>query len=203
MESTLLDRRSLKPVLLEKWQYDDSVSFPSLVSLLFPPTNQPQDFRQYRGHGCPVRNCGFLVDDASLVSSGGRDCAVMLWAFEARAGAEGVGLVDSQKGTGELYLYGNDPEVETVLMTEEDRLHHPDLKDLFRYVHLEFSYPAILQVCHDRRVSTSDACEAGDVYKLATSSIHVLFHAFHVCVAIGCLGSSRTCEGASESVARR
>ncbi|CAM9122646.1 unnamed protein product [Ascophyllum nodosum] len=101
--------------------------------LRYPAVHEDQDFRQYRGHGCPVRNCGFLVDDASLVSSGGRDCAVMLWAFEARAGAEGVGLVDSQKGTGELYLYGNDPEVETVLMTEEDRLHHPDLKDLFRW----------------------------------------------------------------------
>ncbi|CAM9957331.1 unnamed protein product, partial [Hapterophycus canaliculatus] len=69
--------------------------------LRYPAVNDDQDFRQYRGHGCPVRNCGFLADDASLVTSGGRDCAVLLWAFEARANGEGAGVAkagDSSSG---------------------------------------------------------------------------------------------------------
>lgn len=89
-----------------------------------------QDFRQYRGHGCPVRNCFFLADDQSLVSSGGRDCAVLLWGFEARADCEGKGMADSSSAKGGRELYTDDPEVETVVMADSDRLHHPDLRDL-------------------------------------------------------------------------
>lgn len=94
-----------------------------------------------------MRNCGFLADDESLVTSGGRDCALLLWAFEARADAEGAGMVvDSTssssradgsgsgrgKGGGERDLYEDDPDVETIAVAEEDRLRHPDLRDLSR-----------------------------------------------------------------------
>lgn len=79
-----------------------------------------------------MRNCSFLADDGSFVSSGGGDCAILLWAFEARADAEGAGLTDASSATegGRDAPYTDDPDVETVTMTNEDRLHHPDLKDL-------------------------------------------------------------------------
>lgn len=78
-----------------------------------------------------MRNCSFLADDGSFVSSGGGDCAILLWAFEARADAEGAGVIDASSATaGGRGLYADDPDVETVTMTDEDRSHHPDLKDL-------------------------------------------------------------------------
>ncbi|CAN0063286.1 unnamed protein product [Pylaiella littoralis] len=105
--------------------------FGRLRLLRYPAVNDNQDYRQYRGHGCPVRNCSFLADDRSLVTSGGRDCAVLLWAFEPRADAEGVGVVDSYSTNGGVkYVLEDDPEVETVVMADEDRARHPDLKDL-------------------------------------------------------------------------
>jgi len=91
-----------------------------------------QDFRQYRGHGCPVRNCSFLADDGSLITSGGRDCAVFLWAFEARADAEGAGVIGASSTIGGDHVFTDDPDVETVVMADEDRLRHPDLRDLSR-----------------------------------------------------------------------
>lgn len=92
-----------------------------------------QDFRQYRGHGCPVRSCNFLADDESLVTSGGRDCAIFLWYFEARADAEGAGMAGaSSTNRGEDDRFADDPDVETLVMADEDRLHHPDLRDLSR-----------------------------------------------------------------------
>lgn len=105
------------------------------MTLFSLPVARCQDFRQYRGHGCPVRNCGFLADDGSLVTSGGRDCAVLLWAFEARADAEGAGMADSSSmNGGDKYVLADDPEVETVVMADEDRARHPDLRDLSRQV---------------------------------------------------------------------
>lgn len=99
-----------------------------------------------------MRNCVFLADDESLVTSGGRDCAVLLWAFEARADAEGAGMSKAggsssgyasektggaRKGNGHSGaaardIFADDPEVETIVMAEEDRSRHPDLRDLSR-----------------------------------------------------------------------
>eukprot|EP00752_Nemacystus_decipiens_P004400 g4020.t2 len=102
--------------------------------LRYPAVNDDQDFRQYRGHGCPVRNCGFLADDRSLVTSGGRDCAILLWSFEARADAEGAGMASSSSANGGRDdQFTDDPDVETLVMADEDRLHHPDLRDLSRW----------------------------------------------------------------------
>lgn len=102
----------------------------STILLVYTTT---QDFRQYRGHGCPVRNCGFLADDGSLVTSGGRDCAILLWSFEAKADAEGAGVAgySPTNGGGDDH-FTDDPDVETLVMADEERLHHPDLRDLSR-----------------------------------------------------------------------
>lgn len=87
-----------------------------------------------------MRNCEFLSDDTHFVTCGGQDCAIILWAFEARADAEGAGVIDPRKGGGQLY--GSDPDVKTVQMTEGDRLRHPDLRDGSRYAAIasKFAY---------------------------------------------------------------
>lgn len=80
-----------------------------------------------------MRNCSFLADDGSLVTSGGQDCAIFLWSFEARADAEGAGIVGSSSTNGGGHdQFTDDPDVETLVMADEDRLHHPDLRDLSR-----------------------------------------------------------------------
>lgn len=80
-----------------------------------------------------MRNCDFLADDGSLVTSGGRDCAILLWSFEAKADAEGAGMGGSSSTNGEGGdQFADDPDVETLVMAEDDRLHHPDLRDLSR-----------------------------------------------------------------------
>lgn len=44
-------------------------------------------------------------------------------------------MVDSTSTNGrDKYVLTDDPEVETVVMADEDRAHHPDLKDLSRQV---------------------------------------------------------------------
>lgn len=88
-----------------------------------------------------MRSCEFLSDDAHLVTCGGRDCAIIVWAFEARADAEGAGVIDTLKGEGQLY--GSDPDVKTVHMTEDDRSRHPDLRDGSRYAAIA-SLPMVL-----------------------------------------------------------
>lgn len=87
-----------------------------------------QGFREYRGHASPIRNCSFLVDDSSLLTSGGQDCILFLWNFEERADAEGAASNDD-KGAQGLKLPESDVEVETLKLREE-RIHHPDLKDM-------------------------------------------------------------------------
>lgn len=78
-----------------------------------------------------MRNCAFLADDTSLVTSGGQDCALLLWGFEARADGEGAGIDDvSLKKDKDSFL--TDVEVETVMIADDERLHHPDLKDFSR-----------------------------------------------------------------------
>ncbi len=79
-----------------------------------------------------MRNCRFLADDGSLITSGGRDCAVFLWAFEARADAEGAGMIGDSATMGSDQFFTDDPDVETVVMADEDRSRHPDLRDLSR-----------------------------------------------------------------------
>lgn len=75
-----------------------------------------------------MRNCDFLADDSSLVTTGGRDCLVFLWTFEGKAGAEGA--VTGDKGPQYAGSSEDDIEVETVKMTDDEKLLHPDLKDL-------------------------------------------------------------------------
>lgn len=106
------------------------IILPASLSHAFDMFCYRQDFRQYRGHACPVRNCSFLTDDNSLVTSGGRDCALLLWGFEARADGEGAGTDEFSSKDRELLL--TDVEVETVMIADNERLQHPDLKDLSR-----------------------------------------------------------------------